>query len=76
MNEDKLQELERFYEANRKQIAKDVARELTSMKRAQDETAWIPYGEDKPVIHISLEDGEETVRLYYSFDDMSVYKVL
>ena len=72
----KMQELENYYQKNRKQIMQDVAWEITSMKRTQAEDSWTHYEPDGPAVGISLEDGEYRAVLYYSFEDMSVYKVL
>ena len=72
----KMEELEKFYEANRTQIFKDVAWEVASMKRTQTEDSWIHYEEEGPAICISLDEGEYRAVLYYTFYDLSAYKVL
>ena len=72
----KMEELEDYFVANGRQIYKDVARELVVMRKTQTEDSWIHYGEGEPVVGICLEDGEQRVVLYYSFEDLDTYKVI
>ena len=72
----KMEELENYFVANGRQIYKDVARELVVMRKTQTEDSWIHYGEGKPAVGICLEDGEQRVVLYYSFEDLDTYKVI